>query len=137
MLLSALEAASFGISKDGGRLPDYLYDRIAEAVAMLGKEVLKWADYAPKHYQNNQHCIWANDGVAKVDGQDGEEMSTNEITGDKLVTKETTDQFRDGYDLIWGKRDASIPKPPEGYTAEELERDNPYNQWMNEDVSKS
>lgn len=23
-------------------------------------------------------------------------------------------------------------KPPPGYTAEELERDNPYNQWMNE-----
>jgi hypothetical protein len=22
------------------------------------------------------------------------------------------------------------PKPPAGYTAEELERDNPYNQWM-------
>lgn len=26
----------------------------------------------------------------------------------------------------------STPKPPHGYTAEELERDNPYNQWMNE-----
>lgn len=25
-------------------------------------------------------------------------------------------------------------KPPKGYTAEELERDNPYNQWMYEDV---
>ena len=24
-------------------------------------------------------------------------------------------------------------KPPAGYTAEELERDNPYNQWMYED----
>jgi len=76
-------------------------------------------------------------------------MSKNEITGDKLVTKETTDQFRDGYDLIWGKpvtpvklteevlkqcllEIAHIPKPPKGYTAEELERDNPYNQWMNE-----
>ena len=23
-------------------------------------------------------------------------------------------------------------QPPPGYTAEELERDNPYNQWMNE-----
>ena len=29
-------------------------------------------------------------------------------------------------------RDASVPKPPSGYTAEELELDNPYNQWMNE-----
>jgi hypothetical protein len=59
-------------------------------------------------------------------------MSKNEITGDKLVTKETTDKFRDGYDLIWGKKDTSVPKPPPGYTAEELERDNPYNQWTNE-----
>lgn len=23
-----------------------------------------------------------------------------------------------------------VPQPPPGYTAEELERDNPYNQWM-------
>ena len=29
--------------------------------------------------------------------------------------------------------DASVPKPPAGYTADELERDNPYNQWMYED----
>lgn len=28
--------------------------------------------------------------------------------------------------------DASLPKPPPGYTAEELERDNPYNQGMND-----
>lgn len=41
MLLSALEAASFGISKDGGRLPDYLYERIAESVEVLSREVLK------------------------------------------------------------------------------------------------
>ena len=25
-----------------------------------------------------------------------------------------------------------LPKPPAGYTAEELENDNPYNQWMKE-----
>jgi len=41
MLLSALEAASFGISKDGGRLPDYLYEQINESVAVLSREVLK------------------------------------------------------------------------------------------------
>jgi hypothetical protein len=29
-----------------------------------------------------------------------------------------------------------MPKPPAGYTAEELERDNPYNQWMYEDQPK-
>lgn len=28
--------------------------------------------------------------------------------------------------------DAEAPKVPAGYTAEELERDNPYNAWMNE-----
>lgn len=39
-LLSALEAASFGISKEGGRLPDYLYEQIANAVEVLTKEVL-------------------------------------------------------------------------------------------------
>jgi hypothetical protein len=26
--------------------------------------------------------------------------------------------------------EAILPKPPPGYTAEELERDNPYNAWM-------
>lgn len=26
----------------------------------------------------------------------------------------------------------SPSEPPKGYTAEELERDNPYNQWMHE-----
>lgn len=28
--------------------------------------------------------------------------------------------------------DSGLPKPPPGYTAEELDRDNPYNQWMHE-----
>lgn len=27
---------------------------------------------------------------------------------------------------------SGVPKPPPGYTAEELEKDNPYNQWMHE-----
>ena len=26
--------------------------------------------------------------------------------------------------------DEDVPKPPPGYTAEELERDSPYNQWL-------
>lgn len=29
---------------------------------------------------------------------------------------------------VW--RNTPEPKPPRGYTAEELERDNPYNAWM-------
>lgn len=41
MLLSALEAASFGISKDGGRLPDYLYEWLDKAVETITVEVLK------------------------------------------------------------------------------------------------
>ena len=39
-LLSALEAASFGLSKDGGRLPDYLYEHITTAIETLSHEVL-------------------------------------------------------------------------------------------------
>lgn len=31
------------------------------------------------------------------------------------------------YDMQWVKDE---PVPPPGYTADELERDNPYNQWM-------
>lgn len=73
-------------------------------------------------------------------------MSKNDITGDKLVSKVQSEKFSEGYDRIWGK-----PKPvafdmpkevndklliaenvPVGYTAEELDRDNPYNQWMYE-----
>lgn len=42
--------------------------------------------------------------------------------------------FNQNFDRIFGVKlkDESVPKPPEGYTAEELERDNPYNQWMYE-----
>ena len=39
MLLSALESWSFSVT--GSRLPDYLYERIANAVEALSKEVLK------------------------------------------------------------------------------------------------
>lgn len=30
--------------------------------------------------------------------------SKNDITGDRLATKETTDAYREGYDRIFGKR---------------------------------
>ena len=33
-------------------------------------------------------------------------MSTNDITGDKLQTKTTTDAYRDGWEAIFGKKDA-------------------------------
>lgn len=32
----------------------------------------------------------------------------------------------------WQKENFEEPTPPPGYTAEELERDSPYNQWMYE-----
>ena len=35
-----------------------------------------------------------------------------------------------GHKLDVGILDQSVPLPPPGYTAEELERDNPYNQWL-------
>jgi len=65
-------------------------------------------------------------------------MSKNDITGDKLVSKPSTDKYAEGHDRIWGKKDKSVLKPPPGYTAEELELDNPYNQWMyeNKDLSE-
>lgn len=38
------------------------------------------------------------------------EMSHNPITGDKLVTKKTSDAYRDGYDAIWGKKEKERSK---------------------------
>ena len=35
-------------------------------------------------------------------------MSTNDVTGDKLITKQSTDAYRDGWDRIFGKK----PQPP-------------------------
>lgn len=34
--------------------------------------------------------------------------STNDITGDKLITKSSTDSYRDGWDRIFGKK-PSLP----------------------------
>ena len=59
------------------------------------------------------------------------------------------DKFNEGFDRIFGQKATAaeslndettaipslargVPKPPVGYTAEELEQDNPYNQWMHE-----
>jgi hypothetical protein len=88
-------------------------------------------------------------------------MSKNDITGDKIQTKSPSKAFDEGFDRIFGKSDnrthedrleaitqlldsevlksAPIIKPtvPKGYTAEELERDNPYNQWMYENAEPS
>lgn len=37
-----------------------------------------------------------------------------------------------GLGPIAGVLDQSVPRPPLGYTTEELEHDNPHNQWMHE-----
>ena len=63
-------------------------------------------------------------------------MSKNDVTGDKLVSKVQSEKFSEGYDRIWGKPKSvafDVLLPPVGYTAEELDRDNPYNQWMYEE----
>lgn len=31
-------------------------------------------------------------------------MSSNNITGDNLISKSTTDLYRSGFDLIWGPK---------------------------------
>ncbi len=42
-------------------------------------------------------------------------MSTNDVTGDKLITKQATDAYRDGWDRIFGKK----PQPPVANSPEE------------------
>lgn len=58
-------------------------------------------------------------------------MGSNEITGDRIRSKnedaESRKRFEEGFDRIFGKKKV---RPPTGYTEEELERDNPYNQWI-------
>lgn len=67
-------------------------------------------------------------------------MSKNDITGDSIKTKMSNqEKYEEGFDRIWGKPKSvafDVPLPPAGYTAEELERDNPYNQWMYEGEDK-
>ena len=62
-------------------------------------------------------------------------MSKNDVTGDRLVSKPNTKSFEENFEIIFGKKDKSLPKPPAGYTAEELERDSPYSQWMEDHES--
>lgn len=44
----------------------------------------------------------------------------------------TVDDYGKTYRFKLDKNFNVVPLPPAGYTAEELERDNPYNQWMYE-----
>ena len=70
-------------------------------------------------------------------------MGSNEITGDRIRSKnedaESRKRFEEGFERIFGKKVSNkvevgnlTPCVPAGYTEEELERDNPHNQWMNE-----
>lgn len=36
--------------------------------------------------------------------------TTNDITGDALVSKSTTESYRDGWDRIFGKKELSVPE---------------------------
>lgn len=58
-------------------------------------------------------------------------MSKNNITGDNLISKQVSDAYRENWENIFAKK----PRVPEGYTEDELELDNPYNQWMYEGKS--
>ena len=53
----------------------------------------------------------------------GDIMAThNDITGDPLITKSTTDAYRNGYDLIWGKKKDQVVETLE--VKEEKPQDN-------------
>jgi len=57
-------------------------------------------------------------------------MSKNDVTGDNIKSKLPSKSFDENFDRIFGK--PKDPKVPAGYTAEELERDNPFNAWCHE-----
>lgn len=38
-------------------------------------------------------------------------MATNDITGDKLITGVSNEKYRQGWDLIFGKKPAPAPSP--------------------------
>ena len=70
-------------------------------------------------------------------------MGYNDITGAAIRSKnmdpDARKRFEEGFERIFGKKVSnkvevvnSTPNVPAGYTEEELERDNPHNQWMNE-----
>ena len=45
--------------------------------------------------------------------------TTNDITGDKLITKTTNDNYRDNYDRIFGKK-KNVPQPETTGDSEEI-----------------
>lgn len=45
--------------------------------------------------------------------------TTNDITGDKLITKTTNDNYRDNYDRIFGKK-KNVPQPEAAGDSEEV-----------------
>lgn len=46
--------------------------------------------------------------------------TTNEITGDKLITKTTNDNYRDNYDRIFGKKNGKLPQQEASGDCEEV-----------------
>lgn len=41
-------------------------------------------------------------------------MSTNDITGDEIRSKASSDKFRDGWDAIFGKKEDKVEEATDG-----------------------
>lgn len=46
--------------------------------------------------------------------------TTNDITGDKLITKSNNDNYRDNYDRIFGKKNGKLPQQEAAGDCEEV-----------------
>lgn len=46
--------------------------------------------------------------------------STNDVTGDKLITKASNDSYRDNYDLIFRKKNVKLPEQKTAGDCEEV-----------------
>jgi len=49
--------------------------------------------------------------------------NTNDVTGDKIITKTGTDNYRDGWDRIFGKNKEQQKEKEEEQNKEKIEQD--------------
>jgi hypothetical protein len=73
--------------------------------------------------RRNVYIVLGNSGWDCINDHAG--SNPNILEDDFEVVMKLVDTFAEQFES-----DPFAPKPPAGYTAEELERDNPYNQWM-------
>lgn len=52
-------------------------------------------------------------------------MSTNDITGDKMISKASNEKFRNGYDLLFGAKKRPADRQVETEKSEEILHNNP------------